>query len=113
MKLQEAAQELNIYVGDDDQWSGGPLYAAVVERLKATGLAGASVYKGVEGYGSHGRVHSTRVEVLFEGLPVLIRVVDVPDRISAALSSLDEILTDALVTVKDVTAIRYIKSPKS
>ena len=110
MKQQFNAQALTVYVGEQDQWHGGPLFAAVVNTLKSAGIAGVTVLHGVEGYGTHGRVHTDRIEVLFQGLPVVIRAVDAPEKIAAALPLLDEMLTEALVTVQDVQAIRYTKS---
>ncbi len=109
MRVQTKAQVLTIYVGEQDQWHGGPLYAAVVERLKGAGIAGVTVLHGVEGYGAHGRLHTQRIEVLFQGLPIIIEAVDTPERVAVALPLLDEMLVEGLVTVHDVQAIRYMK----
>ena len=79
-------------------------------NYKDAGLAGVTVLPGIEGYGTHRRVHTERIEVLFQGLPVVIQAVDTPDKVAAALPLLDEMLTEALVTVQDVQAIRYTKS---
>lgn len=110
MKEEFAAQVLRVYVSEDDTWHGGRLYAAVVERLKEAGIAGVTVLHGIEGYGAKGRLHTERIEVLFQGLPIVIEAVDAPERIEAALPRLDEMLAEALVTVHDVQAIRYRKS---
>ena len=112
MRTQVQAKVLRIYVGEQDHQGGGPLYAVIVERLKECGIAGVSVLKGVEGYGAHGKLHTARIEVLFQGLPVIIEAVDVPERIDIALPMLDELLVEALVTVHDVTAIRYNKDAR-
>jgi PII-like signaling protein len=109
MKEAFSAQLLTVYVSEDDTWHGGPLYAAVVERLKEAGIAGVTVLHGIEGYGAHFKLHTERIEVLFQGLPMLIEAVDTPERIQAALPRLDEILTEALVTVQDIRAIRHRK----
>lgn len=109
MKEEYSAQVLTIYIGEDDTWHGERLYAALVERLKKDGIAGVTVLHGVEGYGAKGRIHTERIEVLFQGLPVLVEAVDTPERISTVLPLLDEMLTEALVTVQDVRAIRYRK----
>lgn len=106
MKQQFSAQVWTVYVGEEDQWQGGPLYAAVVERLKGAGIAGVTVLHGVEGYGAHRRVHTQRIEVLFQGLPLVIEAVDTPERI-AALPLLDGMISEGLVTLYDVQAIRY------
>ena len=107
MRQVYPAQMLTLYVGAEDHWHGGPLYAALVDRLKSAGLAGVTVLHGIEGYGTHGRVHTERIEVLFQGLPLVIQAVDTPDKIAAVLPLLDSMLTEALVTVQDVQAIRY------
>ena len=107
MKQEFPAQVLKIYVGEQDHWNGKPLYAALVERLKQAGIAGVTVLHGIEGYGASGRLHTDRIEVLFEGLPLVIEAVDTPEKIAAALPLLDEMLTQALVTLRDVTAIVY------
>jgi PII-like signaling protein len=110
MKTQYAGQEIKIYVGEQDHWHGGPLYAALVERLKDAGIAGVTVLHGIEGYGASGRLHTERIEVLFEGLPLVIEAVDTPEKIAQVLPLLDEMLTQALVTIRDVTAIVYRKN---
>jgi len=113
MKHQVSAQQLTIYIGESDQWKGGPLYAALVARLKESGIAGVTVLHGVEGFGSSGKLHTARFEVLFQQMPMVVQAVDIPERITVALAVLDEMLTEALVTVQDVQAIRYIKDPES
>ncbi len=107
MRRQSKAQVLTVYVGEQDTWHGKPLYAAIVTRLKEAGIAGVTVLRGVEGYGAHHKIHTARIEVLFQGLPILIEAVDLEERIQAALPLLDDMLTEGLVTVTDVTAITY------
>lgn len=113
MKHQTKAQVLRVYVGEQDQFHGGPLYAAVVTRLKEIGIAGVTVIHGMEGYGAHKQLHTTRFENLFQGLPMLIEAVDVADRISIAVAALDEMIVEGLITIQDVDAIRYVKDPKA
>lgn len=112
MRQQTQAQVLRIYVGEQDQFHGGPMYAAIVAKLKEVGIAGVTVIHGVEGYGAHKQLHTARIENLFVSLPILIEAVDIRDRITVAESALDEMLVEGLVTVQDVTATRYIKDPK-
>jgi PII-like signaling protein len=107
------AQVLSIYIGEQDSWHGGPLYAAIVARFRQAEIAGVTVLHGIEGYGGHRAIHTQRIEVLFQGLPVVVEAVDTPDRIATALAILDEMLIEGLVTVHDVTAIRYNKEPKA
>jgi PII-like signaling protein len=110
MKQEMAAQELRVYVGEQDHYHGTPLYAVVVDRLKQAGIAGVTVLRGTEGYGAHKQLHTDRIEVLFAGLPVVIEAVDSAERIHSALTRLDEIIEEGLVTLQDVRAIRYKKN---
>lgn len=107
MKQQFSAQVLTIYVGEGDQWHGGPLYAAVVEKLKEAGIAGVTVLHGIEGYGAHRRTHTQRIEVLFQDLPLVIEAVDTPEHIATVLPLLDGMIAEGLVTLHDVQAFRY------
>jgi PII-like signaling protein len=110
MKTECAAKLLTIYVGENDTWRSGPLYAALVERLKEAGLDGVTVMHGVEGFGSHHKVHTARFEVLFDSLPVVIEAVDCQEKIEAVLPIVEEMVQEGLATVTDVWAIRYRKS---
>src|SRR5689334_15268579 len=109
MRKESKAQVLTVYVGEQDTWRGTPLYAAIVTRLKEAGVAGVTVLRGVEGYGAHHKIHTARIEVLFQGLPMLIEAVDLPEHIQAALPILDEMIGEGLVTIHDVVAITYAK----
>lgn len=109
MKVKSAAKVLRVYIGEQDHHKGGPLYAAIVASLKEAGIAGVSVFHGIEGYGAHRELHTQRLEVLFQGLPIVVEAVDSPEQIDHALEVLDDILTEALVTVTDVAATRYLK----
>lgn len=109
MRLESKAQILTIYVGEQDTWHGKPLYAALVTRIKEAGIAGVTVLRGVEGYGAHHKIHTARIEALFQGLPILIEAVDVEERIEAVLPIIDEMISEGLVTIADVKAITYSK----
>lgn len=113
MKQQVQAQVLTIYIGEDDKWHGTLLSSLIIERLRGAGIAGVTVLRGTEGYGANAKLHTFRIEVLFEGLPVVMQVVDVPERIAAVLPLLDEVIGEGLVTVHDTLAIRYNKDPKT
>ena len=112
MRTQSKAQLLRVYVGEEDQLHGGPLYVAVVGKLKELGIAGVTVFHGIEGFGSHGQLHTIRFENLFQELPIVIEAVDIEERITFAQAALDEILVEGLYIVQDVTATRFIKDPK-
>ena len=108
MTLKGEARRLTIYVGEDDQWQHKPLYTEIVHRAHLFGLAGASVFRGLEGYGASSRIHSARILSLSEDLPLAVVIVDREERIREFLSSrLDELQIDGLIVLEDVEVIRY------
>ena len=108
MKLQGPALRLTIFVGEDDTWHHKPLYTEIVHRAHRTGLAGASVLRGIEGYGASSRIHTTRLLSLSEDLPIAIVIVDAEDKLRAFLPQLDELVTEGLVIIDPVEVIRYV-----
>jgi len=108
MKLEGPALRLTIFVGEDDQWRHRPLYTEIVHRAHASGLAGASVFRGVEGFGASSRIHTSRLLSLSEDLPCAIIIVDAEEKIRAFLPTLDELVTEGLVIVDPVEVIRYV-----
>ena len=111
MKLEGPAVRLTIFVGEDDVWHHKPLYHEIVHRAHAAGLAGASVLRGIEGYGASSRVHTTRLLSLSQDLPIAIVIVDQDDRIRAFLPQLDDLVTEGLVIIDPVEVIRYVGRP--
>jgi PII-like signaling protein len=107
MKLEGPAVRLTIFVGEDDQWHHRPLYHEIVHRAHQAGLAGASVLRGVEGYGASSRIHTTRLLSLSEDLPIAIIIVDLEERIRGFLPQLDELVSEGLVILDPVEVIRY------
>lgn len=107
MTLTGPARRLTIVVGEDDTWHGKPVYTEIVHRAHAAGLAGASVFRGIEGYGASNHIHTTRILSLSDDLPVAIVIVDTPEKIDAFLPTLDELITEGLVTVDEVQVVRY------
>jgi PII-like signaling protein len=108
MKLHGPALRLTVFVGEDDQWHHRPLYHEIVRRAHDAGLAGASVLRGIEGYGASSRIHTTRLLSLSEDLPVAVLIVDNEERIRAFLPQLDELVTEGLVIIDPVEVIRYV-----
>lgn len=108
MKLHGPALRLTVFVGEDDQWHHRPLYHEIVRRAHDAGLAGASVLRGIEGYGASSRIHTTRLLSLSEDLPVAVLIVDTEERIRAFLPQLDELVTEGLVIIDPVEVIRYV-----
>lgn len=110
MNIEGPGKAITIIVGEDDHWHGKPLYAAIVERAKAMGMAGATVTRGIMGFGKNSRIHTASILRLSEDLPIVVQIVDVPDRIGQFLSVLDDMVDEGLVATWDVTIERYVHS---
>ena len=107
MKLEGEGKLLRIFVGESDRWRGKPLYQAIVERVRAEGLAGATVVRGIEGFGADSRLHTSRLLRLSEDLPVVIEIVDTDEQIGRVLPLLDEMVGEGMVTLERVQIIAY------
>jgi uncharacterized protein len=107
MRIEGPALLVRIYVGEADHHDGVPLYQAIVERLREKGLAGATVLRGIEGFGANARLHTTRLLRLSEDLPILIEIVDQEDRLRAVLPELDAMVGDGLITLERVEVLAY------
>ena len=105
--LHGPALRLTVIVGEDEQWHHRPLYSEVVHRAHAAGLAGASVFRGIEGFGASRQIHTNRLLSLSEDLPVSVVVVDTADRIEAFLPQVVELVGEGLVTVEDVEVVHH------
>lgn len=112
MQFQEKALRLKIYVGELDHFEGIPTYKAVVHFLRNEGIWGATVTKGVYGYGKRSLVHATSPLRLSADLPMIIDAVDSEKKIQAVLPHLSEIVKDGLITLDEVTVIRHIPPEK-
>lgn len=114
MKTEVTGKLLRIFVDESDRWGHQPLYAAIVEAARSGGLGGATVLKGIEGYGGHSVVHAARVFDLGSDLPILIEIVDTEERIRSFLPRLDEMVNEGMVTFEAVEIIAYRSgSPKA
>ncbi|MEU0506318.1 DUF190 domain-containing protein [Nocardia sp. NPDC005998] len=107
-RLTGDALRLTVFIGESDTWHHKPLFSEIVHRAHHAGLAGASVFRGVEGFGASSRVHTTRLLSLSEDLPVAIIIIDSADRVRAFLPQLDELVTEGLVILDPVEVIRYV-----
>jgi PII-like signaling protein len=107
MKLEGEGRLVRVFIGEADRWHGSPLYEAIVSRARAEGLAGATVVRGLMGFGAKSRIHTAKVLRLSEDLPIVVEIVDRPDRIDKFLPLLDEMVADGLVTVERVQVITY------
>ncbi|MFE4603988.1 DUF190 domain-containing protein [Kitasatospora indigofera] len=99
-RLVGAALRLTVVVGEYDTWHHRPLYSEIVHRAHAAGLAGASVFRGVEGFGASSLIHTSRLLSLGEDLPVAVVIVDTEERVRAFLPELDELAPEGLVTLE-------------
>lgn len=100
-----AATRLTIYIGDSDKHGRKPLHLAIIELLHDEGILGATVLHGIEGYGSHKRIHTARILDLSGDLPEVIIAVDRWDKIEAVLPKLDEMIEEGLVTTEEVQIV--------
>ena len=107
MKLEGPGERLTIYIGETDQFKHRPLYTEIVERAHAAGLAGATVVRGMEGFGASSHIHTTRILRLSEDLPVVIVIVDLPERIDAFLPQLDELISEGLIVREQIDIVVY------
>lgn len=107
MKIMGQGLLARIYIGESDTWEGRPLYEAIVHLLRDRGLAGATVLRGIEGFGARHHIHATRILSLSTDLPILIEVVDQEDRIRAVLPEIDAMVRDGMVTLEKVEVLVY------
>lgn len=108
MSLQGPATRVTVIVKESDQWHHRPVYSEIVHRAHEAGLAGASVFRGMEGFGRSSHIHTSRILSLSEDLPVCVVIVDTDDRIRGFLPVLDELVREGLVTVEPVEVVRYV-----
>lgn len=113
MKIEGPGKCLRIFCGETDQWHGRPLYAAIVEEARAKGMAGATVTRGIMGFGARSRIHTASVLRLSEDLPIVVEIVDAADRIDAFLPRLDEMVDEGLVATWDLVIERYVHGSES
>ncbi len=107
MKLPSEACLVRIFVGESDKYESKPLYEVIVNEARRRHLAGATVLRGFLGFGANSRIHTSKLLRLSEDLPVVIEIVDAPDKIKAFLPVLDEMIKEGLVTMEKVKVIAY------
>ena len=106
MKLNGSAKMIRIHFGEDDRWHGKPLYEAIVEEARRHDLAGAIVYRGIEGYGASSRIHRRHL-LTSSDLPVMVSLIDEETKIAAFLPILERMVDEGLIAISDVEVIRY------
>jgi PII-like signaling protein len=107
MKISEEGQLLRIFIGESDKWEGKPLYEALVLKAREMGLAGATMLRGLMGYGAASRIHTAKILRLSEDLPVIVEIVDSQEKIASFLPVIDEMLQEGLVTLERVQVLLY------
>lgn len=107
MRIEGPARRLRIYLGESDQWRGRPLYLALLEALQQDGLAGATVLRGLAGFGAHSRIHTASLEVLSSDLPLVVEVVDERAKIEQAVARVGPMVREGLITVEDLQVVKY------
>ena len=109
MKLHGPAMRLTVFVDETDQWHHRPVYAEIVHRARDAGLAGASVLRGIEGYGASTRIHTNGLLTFGDKLPVAVIIVDSEPAIRAFLPQLDEVVDEGLVMLDETEVYRYVE----
>ncbi|TAN61127.1 DUF190 domain-containing protein [bacterium] len=112
MNLPTSAEILRVYIGESDKSGGKPLYQAIVEEARKRGMAGATVLRGTLGFGVNSRLHSAKVLRLSEDLPMVVEIVDKPERIEVFLPWLDTAVKEGLITIETVRVIAYRSGDK-
>jgi PII-like signaling protein len=107
MKLPSEAELLRIFIGEADKFEGKPLYEVIASLARQKGMAGATVIRGLMGFGAHSRMHTAKILRLAEDLPIIIEIVDEPEKIEALLPELDKMITEGLVTLEKIRVIAY------
>jgi PII-like signaling protein len=107
MKRSENGQLVRVFIGESDVWRGEPLYRAIVLKARELGLAGATVLRGPMGFGANSRMHTAKLLELSTDLPIVIEVVDSPEKLQTLLPFLDETVTEGLITIEDVKVLKY------
>jgi len=107
MQLPKEGLLLRIFIGESDHWKGKPLYEAIVHLAKERGLAGATVVRGIYGFGAHSRIHTTKILRLSLDLPIIVEIVDKAERIEGILPELEAMIQEGLVTLEKVQVLKY------
>ncbi|MGH3502575.1 MAG: DUF190 domain-containing protein [Nocardioidaceae bacterium] len=113
MKVEGYACRLTVIIGEDDRYHHHPLYVEIVHRAHAAGLAGASVFRGIEGYGKASHIHTNRILSLSEDLPVAVVIIDGEERIREFAPQLEDIVTEGLVMIDQVEVTRYVDATRT
>jgi PII-like signaling protein len=109
-RWQETAKLLRVFIGEADKWHGEPLYDAIVKKLRMMDMAGATVYRGILGYGAKGHQHKRSFFHVSRDMPIMMSVIDSPGKIAAAAEAIEGMLEDGLMVISDVDMVRLVRS---
>jgi len=112
VKLPETGVLLRIFIGEKDKYNGLPLYEQIVLKARELNLAGATVIRGMMGFGAHSRLHMAKLLRLSEDLPIIIELVDTEENLNKLIPFLDETVKEGLITMEKVRVIKY-RHPES
>ena len=107
MRIPEEGKLLRIFIGESDRWHGKPLYEAIILKAREMGIAGATMLRGLMGYGAASRIHTAKILRLSEDLPIVVEIVDSAEKIDALIPSIEEMVQEGLVTLENVRVLQY------
>ncbi len=113
MNLPSNAELLRVFIGEEDKYKHKPLYEAIVEQARERGMAGATVLKGCMGFGANSRMHTSKLLRISEDMPIIVEIIDKPERIAEFIPILDSIMEEGLVTIEQVNVIIYRHNKKT
>ena len=108
MKLEGRAKMLRIHFGEDDKWRGKSLYQAIVEKCRELDIAGATAYRGIEGYGASTLIHRPHLISFSSDAPIMVSIVDTDEKIKKLIPTLDQMVDEGLIAISDVEVINYV-----
>jgi PII-like signaling protein len=108
VKLAGKAKMLRIHFGEDDKWQGKPLHRAIVEKCRELDIAGATVYRGIEGYGASTLIHRPHLISFSSDAPVMVSIIDTDEKIQKLIPTLDQMVDEGLIAISDVEVIKYV-----
>ena len=108
MKLEGKAQMVRIHFGENDTWNEKPLFRAIVEKCRELDIAGATVFRGIEGYGASTLIHRSHLLSFSSDAPVMVSVIDSEEKIQKLLPHLEQMIREGLIAISDVEVIKYV-----